>query len=190
MGAGMYGAIGILSALYRRERTGRGQHVEATLLDTAISWLTWRAAEYWGTGEVPGPQGSGLGAYRAFKCADGRWVNIGPTHRLWANACQVVGMPELADDPRFATQSLRDRNHLELARLFQEAFLARSSEAWIEAFQNAGIPTGPINSVAEMVDGDPHAEAREMVVEVEHATIGRMKTLGVPVKLSETPGGV
>jgi formyl-CoA transferase len=117
-------------------------------------------------------------------------VNIGPTHRLWDTACRVVGLPELADDPRFATQTLRAKNHLELSRLFQEAFLAKESEEWIEAFQKAGIPTGPIKTVAEVLDGDPHAEAREMVVEVDHATIGRMKTLGIPVKLSETPGAV
>src|SRR5439155_3411000 len=115
LGAGMYGALGIISALFHRHVSGRGQHVEATLLDTPISWLTWRAAEYWGTGEVPGPQGSGLGAYRAFKCADGRWINIGPTQRLWAAACRTLGRPELIDDPRFATQSARFTHHRELS---------------------------------------------------------------------------
>jgi formyl-CoA transferase len=190
MGAGMYGAIGIISALYHRERSGRGQHVESTLLDTPISWLTWRAAEYWGSGETPGPQGSGLGAYRAFQCSDGRWVNIGPTNRLWRVTCETLGVPELIDDPRFATQTLRNEHQAELSEELQKAFRAKTSDEWIAAFQAAGVPTGPIKTIPEVLDADPHVKAREMVVEVNHPTIGPMKTLGVPVKLSETPGAV
>jgi crotonobetainyl-CoA:carnitine CoA-transferase CaiB-like acyl-CoA transferase len=189
LGAGMYGALGIVSALLHRVKSGRGQHVEATLLDTPISWLTWRAAEYWGTGDIPEPQGSGRAAYRAFQCADGHWVNIGPSNRLWPAACRTLGVPELIDDPRFNTASLRIQNHRELSRLFQIQFRTRSSQEWICAFQEAGIPVGPIKSVAEILD-DPHVKAREMVVEVDHPVIGKMKTLGVPVKLSETPGAV
>ena len=190
MGSGMYGAIGILSALYHREKTGRGQQVEATLLDTPISWLTWRAAEYWGSGKEPGLQGSGRGAYRAFKCADDRWVNIGPTNRLWSNACRVLDIPEVLDDPRFKTQTLRNENHLALTEVLQQAFLKRPSAEWIPLFQEAGIPTGPIKLISEVLEDDPHVRARQMVVEVEHPVIGKMKTLGVPVKLSETPGAV
>jgi crotonobetainyl-CoA:carnitine CoA-transferase CaiB-like acyl-CoA transferase len=190
MGAGMYGVIGILSALYHRQQTGRGQHVEATLLDTPISWLTWRAAEYWSKGETPGPQGSGLGAYRAFKCKDGRWVNIAPTNRLWRAACETLGAPELADDPRFKTQTLRNEHHRELTAAFQEHFLKHDSEYWIAAFREARLPCGPIKTVAEVLDDDPHVRAREMVVELDHPTIGKTKALGVPTKLSETPGAV
>ena len=189
MGAGTNGALGIVAALLHRERSGKGQHVETTLIDAPISWLTWRAAEYWGTGEVPEPQGSGRAAYRAFKCADGRWVNIGPSNRLWPAACRTLGVPELTADPRFATATLRVENHLTLSRLFQEAFLQRPSAEWIPLFQQAGIPVGPIKNVAEILD-DPHVHAREMVVEVDHPVIGRMKTLGTPIKLSETPGAI
>ena len=190
MGAGMYGALGIISALYHRDQvSGRGQQIETTLLDTPLSWLTWRAAEYWGTGEVPEPQGSGRAAYRAFKCSDGRWVNIGPSNRRWPAACQTLGLDHLIEDPRFVTPTLRVENHRELSALFQQRFLERTSEEWIAAFQAAGIPTGPIKTVPEAL-ADEHAQAREMVIEVDHPVIGRMKTLGVPVKLSETPGGV
>jgi crotonobetainyl-CoA:carnitine CoA-transferase CaiB-like acyl-CoA transferase len=189
LGTGMFGALGIVSALYHRESSGRGQHVEATLLDTPLSWMTWRAAEYWGTGEVPEPQGSGRAAYRAFKCSDDRWVNIGPSNRLWPAACRTLGLEQLIDDPRFVTPTLRVENHRELSRLFQEKFLERPSLEWIQAFQAAGIPTGPIKTVPEAL-ADEHARARQMVVEVDHPVIGRMKTLGVPVKLSETPGEV
>jgi crotonobetainyl-CoA:carnitine CoA-transferase CaiB-like acyl-CoA transferase len=189
MGAGMYGALGIISALLHREKSGKGQHIEATLLDTPLSWLTWRAAEYWDTGEIPEPQGSGRGAYRAFQCSDGRWVNIGANNRLFAAGCRTLGLDHLVDDERFSDPVNRVENHLELTRLFQEAFLTRPSNEWIERFQEAGIPTGPIRNVAEALD-DPHTKAREMVVEVDHAVLGKMKTLGVPVKLSETPGSV
>ena len=179
----------IVSTLLHRVESGTGQHVEATLLDTPISWLTWRAAEYGGNGELPEPQGSGRAAYRAFQCADGRWANIGPSNRLWPAACKTLGVPELIEDPRVNTATLRVQNHRELSRLFQEQFCKRPAEEWICAFQRVGIPVGPIKNVAEILD-DPHVKAREMVVEVDHPVIGRMKTLGVPVKLSETPGAV
>ena len=190
VGAGMYGVIGILAALHHREKTGRGQKVEATLMDTPISWLTWRAAEYWGTGEIPDAQGSGKGAYRAFKCADGKWVNIGPSNKLWPVACKALGLPGLAHDPRFDTPTERVENNKELTKLFQAAFLTRPSQEWIDEFLSAGVPVGPINSLADVLDNDPHVKAREMVVEVDHPIVGRMKALGVPVKLSETPGAV
>lgn len=189
MGAGMYGALGVVSALLHRQTSGAGQHVESTLLDTPISWLTWRAAEYWGTGEIPEPQGSGRAAYRAFQCADDRWVNIGPSNRLWPAACRTLKVPELIHDPRFETSTLRVENHKELSRLLQVEFLKRPAHEWIAAFQAAGIPVGPIKNVAEILD-DPHVHARQMVVEVDHPVIGRMKTLGVPIKLSETQGTV
>jgi crotonobetainyl-CoA:carnitine CoA-transferase CaiB-like acyl-CoA transferase len=190
MGAGMYGALGVVSALFHRVTSGRGQHVESTLLDTPISWLTWRAAEYWETGEVPEPQGSGRGTYKAFRCADGRWVNIGPSDRRWEVTCQTLGRPELAADPRFDRPIKRRENHEQLSAELQKAFLTKTRDEWVEAFQQAGVPVGPIKTVAEVLDDDPHVKAREMVVEVDHASIGKMKTLGVPVKLSETPGKV
>ena len=190
LGTGMYGVIGILAALRYRDKTGQGQQVEATLLDTPISWLTWRAAEYWGTGEIPEPQGSGRAVYRAFRCADDRWVNIGPSNKLWPNACKAVGLSELIADERFATPALRLQNHAEVTALFQEAFLKRNAAEWIAEFQAAGVPAGPILTVADVLDNDPHVKAREMVVEVDHPVVGKMKTLGVPVKLSETPGAV
>lgn len=190
MGSGMYGAIGVISALYSREQSGRGQHVEATLLDTPISWLTWRAAEYWGSGVTPTAQGSGKGAYRAFQCSDGRWVNIGPTNRLWKATCGALGINHLLDDPRFLNQTLRNQHHEALTEEIQAAFRSKTSDEWIEVFQGIGVPTGPIKTIPEVLESDPHVKAREMVVEVDHPTIGKMKTLGVPVKLSETPGAV
>jgi crotonobetainyl-CoA:carnitine CoA-transferase CaiB-like acyl-CoA transferase len=117
-------------------------------------------------------------------------VNIGPSNRLWPVTCQTLGVPELIEDERFATPTKRVENHRELSEELQKAFRAKTRDEWVAAFQAAGVPTGPIKTVAEVLDDDPHVKARDMVVEVDHPVIGRMKTLGVPVKLSETPGAV
>jgi formyl-CoA transferase len=118
-------------------------------------------------------------------------VNVAPTSiRLWRGACATLGAPELADDPRFKTQTLRNQHHRELTAAFQERFLEHDSEYWIRAFREARVPVGPIKTVAEVLDDDPHVKAREMGVELEHPTIGTTKALGVPIKLSETPGAV
>jgi len=117
-------------------------------------------------------------------------VNIAPTNRLWRAACETLGAPELADDPRFKTQTLRNEHHRELTAAFQEHFLKQDSAHWIAAFREARLPCGPIKNVAEVLDDDPHVKAREMVVELDHPVIGKTKALGVPVKLSETPGAV
>ena len=191
MGTGMYGVIGILAALRERDRTGKGQHVEATLLDTPISWLTWRAAEYWESGDIPEPQGSGGGTYRSFLCSDDRWVNIAATsQKLFTVACDVIERPDLLGDERFAGIKSRGKNNKALTAEFQKEFLRRPSAEWIEAFKKVGVPVGPINTIADILDDDPHTKVREMVVEVDHPIVGKMKTLGVPVKLSETPGSV
>ena len=191
MGTGMYGVIGILAALRERDRTGKGQHVEATLLDTPISWLTWRAAEYWESGDIPEPQGSGSGTYRSFLCSDDRWVNIAAqSQKLFTVACEVIDRPDLLEDERFAIIKSRGKNRKALVEEFQKEFLRRPSTEWIEELQKVGVPVGPINTIADILDDDPHTKAREMVVEVDHPIVGKMKTLGVPVKLSETPGSV
>ena len=191
MGTGMYGVIGILAALHELEKSGKGQHVEATLLDTPISWLTWRAAEYWESGDIPPPQGSGNGIYRSFRCSDDRWVNISANgQKLFAIGCDVINRPDLVTDDRFSDQASRTLNSKELTVEFQKAFLTKTSYEWVEIFQKTAVPVGPINTIADILDHDPHVLAREMVVEVDHKTIGKMKTLGIPVKLSETPGEV
>jgi len=191
MGTGMYGVIGILAALRHREKTGRGQHIEATLLDTPISWLTWRAAEYWESGEIPEPQGSGNGAYRSFKCSDDKWINISASSaKLFKLGCEVIGRPDLIEDDRFSDDKRRLDNSSELTKVFQEEFLKKASSEWIDLLQRYGVPVGPINTIADILDDDLHTTAREMVVEVDHPVVGKMKTLGIPVKLSETPGKV
>jgi crotonobetainyl-CoA:carnitine CoA-transferase CaiB-like acyl-CoA transferase len=190
MGTGMYGALGIVSALYHRQLSGEGQHVDVCLMDTPVSWLTWRAAEYWSTGKVPGPQGSGSGAYRAFRCQDDKWVNVGPPLRLWNRVPEVLEAPELLANPRFATPASRANHEAELEAALAPHFRKRPAHEWVERFQAAGIPVGLIQTLDQVLDRDPHVAAREMVVTLEHPVAGPVKALGNPIKLSATPGAI
>lgn len=189
LGTGMFGAYGILSALHARERTGRGQHVDTSLFECGVAWSVWQSAKYVGTGEVPGAMGSAhpLSApYQAVQARDKYFIIGAGNQKLFRDLCQLVGHPEWADDPRFATQPARMENMVELADLLESVFRTDDAEYWLAQLRAAGIPCGPINSVAEMLD-DPQALARGMVVDIDHPVAGKTKVLGNPVKLSDTP---
>jgi crotonobetainyl-CoA:carnitine CoA-transferase CaiB-like acyl-CoA transferase len=189
VGAGMFCAYGILSALHARERTGRGQRIDTSLFETGIAWSVWQSAKYLGTGESPGPMGSmhPLGTpYQAFKTRDS-YVIIGATSQsLYPRLCRLLEREDLIDDPRFATQVGRMDHAQELADLIEQETAKRSTAEWLDLLNESGIPCGPIYSIAEMMD-DPQAQARQMVLEVEHPAAGSIRTIGNPVKLSETP---
>lgn len=190
--AGMYAAIGILSALAARQVTGRGQQVDVSLYESAISKGVYEAAYYFATDERPaklGQQHRGSSPYQVFETKDG-WLVLGAAQQnLWRKACKVLGCEELVDDPRFQTKADRVKNNKALVALLQERFLTASTQEWFEKLDAAGIPAGPVQYHDEVFH-DPHVLAREMVVEVEHAAAGRQRTLGTPIKLSETRGGV
>jgi crotonobetainyl-CoA:carnitine CoA-transferase CaiB-like acyl-CoA transferase len=193
VGAGMWAVIAILAAVVHRTMTGEGQYVETSLFETPLSWAVWEAALYFATGEVPGPLGSAhrnTAPYQAFRCKDGAYINIGAgPQALWLRLCQALGADELASDPRFATNELRHKNLNVLAPLLQQAFLKRTSEEWLATFHAAGIPCGPINAL-DRVFADPQTRARAMVIEIEHPVIGRMRTIGSPVKMGRTPTSI
>ena len=190
--AGILAALGIASALFARERTGRGQVVETSLMEAAIQQTYWQSAIYFATGTSPGPTGSAhilTAPYQAFPTRDG-WINIGGANQSnWERIVKVIGRPELADDARFRTNSERMRNLEALTPLIAERLRARPSADWIREFEAAGVPVGPVNSIGEML-ADPQVKAREMVVEVRHARAGPVKALGLPIKFSQTPGAV
>ena len=192
IGTGMFGLIGILAALAYRARTGDGQAVDASLLETPIAWSVYEAAAYFATGEVPRRLGQGHrtnAPYQAFRTADG-WINLGGgSQQFWRDICTVLEVKQLADDPRFATPALRVRHRKELEALLQPRFLTAPTSVWLEKFEAVGVPAGPILGY-DQVFADPHIEAREMAVEVDHAKAGRTRVLGVPFKLSTTPGTV
>jgi crotonobetainyl-CoA:carnitine CoA-transferase CaiB-like acyl-CoA transferase len=190
--AGIFAALGIVSALLARERTGRGQVVETPLMEAAIQQTYWQAAIYFATGVNPGPTGSAhilTAPYQAFPTADG-WINVGGANQAnWERIVKVIGRPELAEDPRFRTNGDRMRNLGALTPLVAERLKARSSADWIRDFEAAGVPVGPVNRIGDML-ADPQVAAREMVVEVDHPRAGRTKAHGHPVKFSATPGTI
>jgi formyl-CoA transferase len=190
----MYGAIGILSALWSRQQSNEGQHVDVCLLDTPISWLVWEAASLFATGEVPGRLGSGhrLGVpYQAFRCADGQHITIGASgNKAFAQICTIVGMPELVSDERFRSGDRRLANRAELGALLDVAFQARPAAEWLAALTEAGVPCGPINTVDHVLERDEHVKARGMVVGLDHPVVGPTRALATPINLSETPRSV
>lgn len=190
--AGMLAALGVVSAYVHRLKTGEGQLVDTSLYEAGIQQTYWHSAIYFATGEAPGPSGSAhlLSApYQAFRAADG-WLTIGGANQAnWERLARVLGAPEWIDDARFRTNGDRMKNLSVLSALMSERLRARPARDWIAALEAQGVPCGPIHSIADMV-ADPQTAAREMVIELEHARAGRTRTLGLPIKLSATPGGV
>ncbi len=192
LAAGLFAAYGILCALEHRDRTGDGQLVDTSLLEAAMALTVWESAEYWVTGEAPKALGSAhrlAAPYQALRASDG-WFTVGAnTDKLYEGFCQAIDRPELARDPRFAERKGRLANR---AALIDEIEATTSEEArahWLARIDAAGVPCGPINTYPEAL-ADPHALARQMVVDLVHPGAGPIKALGVPVKLSETPGAV
>ncbi len=190
--AGMLAALGIVSAYIHRLRTGEGQLVDTSLFEAGIQQTYWQSAIYFATGVAPGPSGSAhvLSApYQAFRARDG-WLNIGGANQAnWERVARVLGAAEWIEDPRFRTNADRMKNLAALVALMNDRLQARSAREWIEALEAEDVPCGPIYSIAEMV-ADPQTAAREMVVELEHPRAGVTRALGLPIKLSQTPGKV
>jgi len=186
--AGIFAALGIVSALLARATTGRGQFVETSLMEAGIQQMYWQAAIYFATGVNPGPSGSAhilTAPYQAFPTADG-WINLGGANQSnWERIVKAIGMPELGADSRFATNSDRMRNLAQLVPILGDALKAKPSAHWISLFEAQGVPVGPVNQTSDMAS-DAQVKAREMVIEVDHPKAGRVKAIGHPVKFSET----
>ncbi len=189
--AGMFAAYAIVAALRARERTGRGQWIDAAMLDGQVAWMTYMAANYFATGQNPPRAGSAhlnLVPYQPFPTRDG-FVNVAVgSESLWQRFCQAVGVP-IADDPRFATNAARVAHRGELVGLLVPIFRGRTTAEWVARLLASGVPAGPIYQMSEVM-ADPQVRHREMVVELEHPRAGRIAVNGVPVKLSATPGAV
>ena len=190
--AGILGAMGILAALAERQKSGQGQKVDTSLFEAGIVHTYWQSAIALATGGSPGPMGSAhpLNApYQAFRTADG-WITLGAANQKnWLRLLEVLERPELNEDARFADNAGR-MAHLEaLEAALGAVFATRPTAEWLGRLEAAGVPAGPVLSVGEM-HRDPQARAREMVTAPEHARLGPVETLGLPVKFSQTPGGV
>lgn len=189
--AGTWAVIGILAALHERERTGLGQWVDISLLDGSVAWLTYVAGGYFASGEVPRRYGSAhptIAPYQAFPTADGYLMLAVGNDQLWRRFAAAVGRPDLAADPRFASNPLRVEHRGELIPLLEDLLRAGTTGAWLARLDAAGVPAGPIQNVAEAVS-DPQVLARGMVAELEHPA-GPLRTLACPVRLTRTPASV
>jgi crotonobetainyl-CoA:carnitine CoA-transferase CaiB-like acyl-CoA transferase len=183
--SGVTAVYSILGAYIRRLKSGEGQYLETSLLEAALAWTFWEAGAYFGAGEMPTATGTRhrrSTPYQAYKTKDG-YVTVGANNtKLWQNFCTMVcGKPEWLTDPRFADLPSRLRNIDDLEREIESVFAAHPTAYWVEKLDAAGVPGGPVYTYSQIL-ADPHIKARNMVVEVEHPVIGRMKMLGLPVK--------
>ncbi len=189
LGAGMFALIGVLAALHHRAASGRGQHVDTSLVEAGLALSVWEATHYFTTGQVPGPIGSAhrlTAPYQAFRCADGYITIGGANDRNFAKIARELGHAEWLTDERFATNHDRVQNQAALAGLIDAVTRQQPRAFWIERFELAGVPCGPILDYEDALT-TPQAIAREMTIDVEHPTLGILRTLGTPIKMSETP---
>jgi crotonobetainyl-CoA:carnitine CoA-transferase CaiB-like acyl-CoA transferase len=188
--AGMSAAHGITLALLARARTKKGQKVEISMLDAMAALLTYQAGIYLGTGQKPSRRGNkhpSIVPYEVFKAADA-YLTLGVANNsLWERCCAALEQPELAKDPRFAHVADRVKNREVLVPLLNELLGARTADEWLKRFETVGVPAGRIRTVAEVCESE-HLKARGMIVELPHARAGRLRVLGVPIRLHATPG--
>ncbi len=190
--SGMFSAYGITVALLARERTGRGQHVDVGMLDSVAALLTYQAGTYFATGEAPGRLGNrhpSITPYESLEAADGELVVAVGNDQLWRTFCGVLGLDDLADDPRFRTNKDRVNARAALKAVLVERLRTRSAADWLVRLKAAGIPCGAVRDL-EQVFTDPQILERAMVVALDHPIAGAIRQLGVPVKLGATPGAV
>jgi crotonobetainyl-CoA:carnitine CoA-transferase CaiB-like acyl-CoA transferase len=190
--AGIFASHGIVLALLARERTGRGQLVDVGMLDSTAALLTYQAGIFFATGTSPGRLGNRhptIAPYETYTARDGDFVIAVGNDEQWRRFCGAVGLDGLASDPRFETNRDRVTRYDELRPLLAARLLERPRAQWLEALTAAGVPCGSVRDVGEVL-GDPQLAARDMIAHLEHAAAGAIRTLGVPIKLSDTPGAV
>jgi crotonobetainyl-CoA:carnitine CoA-transferase CaiB-like acyl-CoA transferase len=190
--SGMFAAQGIAMALLARVRSQRGQRVDVGMLDSTVALLTYQAGIYFATGTTPGRMGNRhptIVPYETFAASDGDFVVAVGNDDQWRRFCRLLGAEEIAGDERFATNSARVRNYDALRPLLVERLRSRTRREWVENLKQAGVPCGSVREVGDVLQ-DPQLDARQMIETVEHMTAGAVRVLGVPIKLSDTPGGV
>ncbi len=187
--AGILAVAGILAAYAHKLKTGEGQVVDTSLMEAALQQTYWHAAIYFATGQSPGATGSAhilTAPYQAFRANDG-WINIGGANQAnWERIADVLGHPEWRRDPRFATNAARMANIAALTAAMNAVIATRTRSHWIEAFDAAGVPAGPVHTIGEALD-HPQTLARGMVVDLKHPRAGNIKSLGCPLHFSKTP---
>lgn len=189
LGAALFAVVGILAALEHRHATGHGQQIDTSLLDAGVGLSVWEATQYFSGRGIPERLGSAhrmSAPYQAFECADGFITIGGANDRAFHRLCEVLNHPEWANAPEFKTDGLRSQHRADLAARIESITRTERREHWLALLDANGIPCGPINNYAQVFD-DPQVVARELAVNVEHPTLGSMRALGTPIKMSATP---
>jgi crotonobetainyl-CoA:carnitine CoA-transferase CaiB-like acyl-CoA transferase len=190
--SGMFAAQGIAMALLARQRTDRGQLVDIGMLDATSALLTYQAGICFATGAAPrrlGNRHPTIVPYETFAAADGDVVIAVGNDEQWQRFCAAADLADIGADSRFATNRLRVENYDQLRPLLAKRMSARKRDEWLKDLRAAGVPCGAVRDVQEVL-ADPQLADREMVASVEHSTLGALKVLGIPIKLSDTPGTV
>jgi formyl-CoA transferase/CoA:oxalate CoA-transferase len=183
---------GIMTALYQREKTGKGQYIEASLLEGMVSAASYHIVNYLGTGTIPGPLGQGhpaLVPYQMFPSKDGRVMLGAANDGLWQKFCDITGRQDLAADPRFRTNRDRVDNRQVLIPILEALFHTKPTAEWLDLLDRAGIPNAPLNTIADIVH-DPQVAHREMIVDVPHPTVTGLRAPACPMKLSDGPASI
>jgi formyl-CoA transferase len=192
LSAGMFSVIGILSAYVARDTSGTGQYIDVSLFESALALSIWETAELWATGEVPQPVGSAhrmSAPYQKLRTGNGDLVVGANNQRLWTALCTALVREDLLADERFGTNADRMRHREALARELEKTLAGRGTDEWVELLLAAGVPAGPIRDYQQVCE-DPHTLARDMVVTMVHPVEGAVRALGIPIKLSGTPGAI
>jgi formyl-CoA transferase/CoA:oxalate CoA-transferase len=191
LGAGMWAAFGIMVALWERQKSNEGQWLDISLLDTVISWQTYLASNYFASGEDPVPLGGAhpnIVPYQVFEAQDGYFILAVGNDKLWRKFVQAMQM-DIFEDEMFATNPKRVENRDKLIAIMQDVFKQKTVHEWIQLFEGADIPCGPVNKISDILN-DQHVIEREMVVRIGDKKLGSFETLGIPLKLSRTPGTI
>jgi len=190
LSAGLYATIAILAALRHRDITGEGQFIDLALFDSSISLMTYMAGYYFAIGATPPRMGSAhptIVPYQAFRAKDGNYIIVAVGNdRLWSLFCDAIGLTDLKGDPRFARNADRVSNRRELLERLDRVFLSRDRDDWAAVLERTGVPCGPVYNM-EDIFSDPQALHRQMLVEMNHPTLGKIKVIGCPMKFSSTP---
>lgn len=190
--SGMFAAHGITLALFARERTGVGQLVDISMLDSVAALLTYQGAAYFATGTSPSRMGNRhptIVPYETYPASDGSFVLAVGNDSLWKILCAAIGLPALTQDPRFATNVNRVGNREQLSQILESHFSTQPRAYWLDVLTQAGIPCGSVRSVGETLE-DSQLIERDMIVELQHRIAGAIRVVGTPIKLSETPGSI
>jgi formyl-CoA transferase/CoA:oxalate CoA-transferase len=190
LNAGMYATMAILSALRVRDQLGIGQYLDISMMDTAVSWMTYLAGSYFANGEVPPRMGGAhpsIVPYQTFEAGDGKFLLVaGGNDRLFKVLCEVMDMEHLVVDPMYVSNTVRVENRDILVPIIQERLLTKPRDVWLSKLMESGFPCAPVNSMDE-VFSDPQLLHRNMLVTMDHPKIGKIKQIGAPLKFSDTP---